>query len=486
MEQVLRIFRKDVRRLSPGIVAVIAVFIVHAVIDARTPMLYPRGARMDSISTLLNMFLPLAIWFLIAQVIFQEAIPGEQQFWLTRPYHWSKLLASKVLFVVAFISVPLFLSDCYILAMQGLPVRGDFIELLFRQVIVAAVFILPSFAIAAVTAGLAQFLLGWFVLLLAFVSTAVLLSTMYGNHVGISIDRISSFSFVVLAVIACGVVVWQYARRNTLAARLVLLATTCGFLIAPMGLSFGRRFHPPETVQQEPSNRFDVRIAFDPSTRVSAKQEWETPPEGHVRIRIPLTVVGLTDEQELHGSATSTIYADGRTWPGHDGFYGGSLDEKDGRYWQTLFLEKKTFDQFKGRPVNLHISYNLDVLKDELEATIPVTNPSFSVPGVGVCHSNLDVPQFQLTCRAGLTHRPEVDVRLEPSPGPDNVVASFPAYSMPWGLSPITDLHVTPFSVEQTNARLAFVRRLKLGSLRRTLEMENIRLADFVPTLDGK
>ncbi len=482
MEQVLRIFRKDVRRLWPGIVVVIALIIVHAVIDARAPVIFPSGARMDSISTLLNMFLPLAIWFLVAQVIFQEAIPGEQQFWLTRPYNWSKLLASKVLFVVAFISVPLFLSDCYILAAQGLPVRADFIELLFRQVIVAAVFILPSFAIAAVTAGLAQFLLGWFLLLLAFVSTGILLSTMHGNHAGISIGGASSSSFVVLAVITCGVVVWQYARRNTLAARLVLLATVCGFLLAPIGLSFGNRFHSPEPAQQEASNRFNVQIAFNPGRPVPAGQEWQTPPEGYVRIRIPLTVVGLTDEQELRGTALSTIYADGRTWPGHDGFYGGSLDEKGGRYWQTMLLEKNTFNQFKEEPVSLHISYNLDVLKDELETTIPVTKPSFSVPGVGVCHSNLDVPQFQLICRAGLTHRPEMVVRLEPSPGPDNVVASFPAYSMPWGLSPITDLHVTPFSVEQTSARLAFVRRLKLGSLRRTLEMENVRLADFVQT----
>ncbi len=113
---------------------------------------------------------------------------------------------------------------------------------------------------------------------------------------------------------------------------------------------------------------------------------------------------------------------------------------------------------------------------------VPVTKPSFFVPGVGVCHSNLDVPQFQMACRAGLTPRPAIVVRLEPPVVPEDVVASFPKYSTPWALSPTTDLHVVPFAVEQTSARLAFVQRRKLAVFRITLDLKDIHLADYTGT----
>ncbi len=293
MEQILRIFRKDIRHLWPSILIVLALVAVHAAFDARNSPIGHGPERIDSISTLLNMLLPLAIWFLIAQVIFQEAIPGKQQFWLTRPYYWGKLLGSKVLFVAVFISVPLFLSDCYILAAQGLPVRGVFIELLFRQVIVAMVSVLPSFVLAALTTGLAQFLLAWFLLLLAVVSTDMLANAMSGTR-GLVATGVSPFSLTVLAVTICGIVIWQYARRNTVAARLALVAAV--FVFLPMVMSLSSHFRSREPDRQKPLNGFNIRIAYDPGKRVSVGPDWQTQPQGYIRLRIPLTVAGLPPE----------------------------------------------------------------------------------------------------------------------------------------------------------------------------------------------
>ncbi|MGA8028747.1 MAG: hypothetical protein WB992_16500 [Bryobacteraceae bacterium] len=480
MEQVLRIFRKDVRHLWPIILMVLALMILHAVFDVLS---WPTGhgpARIDSLSFLLKILLPLAIWFLIAQAIFQEAIPGQRQFWVTRPYSWSKLLASKFLFAVAFVSVPLFVSDCCILAVQGLPVLGDFNRLLLRQLIVAVLFILPSFAIASLTTGLAQFLLAWFLLLLGFVSTEMLAAAMSQNS-GVYVSGLESpFLVTALAVIACGVVTWQYATRHTIAGRLVLLIITCAFLPLWGGVSLGNHFRSDSDRRESP-NGFNIRIAYDPEPRIPpGGQSWQVPGAGYVRLRIPLTVAGLTPETLLSGSARVKIYAGGRTWPDAGGFFVGAVEKNGGYYWQDLILEKKTLDQLKQQRASLHASYNLNISRDQLETKIRVARPWFFFPGVGLCRSFLDPALFQLTCRAGLTPRPEIVVRLEP-PGPSgDVEASLPGYSMPWGLSPTTDLPVTAFTVNQTSARLVFFQRRKVAALRYTLDIKNIRLADYV------
>jgi len=178
VKQVLHIFRKDVRHLWPSITIVILLAIGHAVFDVESwPVYNPGTDRTNAIASLLNMLLPLSLWFLIAQLIFQEALPGDRQFWLTRPYRWGDLLAAKILFVFVFGSVPMFLSDWYILAAQRLGAFDDVPMLFLRQVLFAALFLLPAFALATVTSGLLQFVLAWFILLLVLVSELV-----WGSH----------------------------------------------------------------------------------------------------------------------------------------------------------------------------------------------------------------------------------------------------------------------------------------------------------------
>src|SRR5256885_7885270 len=53
--------------------------------------------------TLVMILLPLAWWTLIARVIHDEVLPGDNQFWITRPYSWKSLLGAKALFILAFI-----------------------------------------------------------------------------------------------------------------------------------------------------------------------------------------------------------------------------------------------------------------------------------------------------------------------------------------------------------------------------------------------
>ena len=60
---------------------------------------------------LLPLGLPLVAWYLIARLIHAETLPGDRQFWITRPYRWQSLLGAKVLFVLVFLNLPMTVAD---------------------------------------------------------------------------------------------------------------------------------------------------------------------------------------------------------------------------------------------------------------------------------------------------------------------------------------------------------------------------------------
>ena len=57
------------------------------------------GSRVFPTEPFTELLLPIAAWVLIARVIHAEALPGTQQFWLTRPYSRGSLLAARPCFL---------------------------------------------------------------------------------------------------------------------------------------------------------------------------------------------------------------------------------------------------------------------------------------------------------------------------------------------------------------------------------------------------
>jgi energy-coupling factor transporter ATP-binding protein EcfA2 len=64
---------------------------------------------------------PIAWCVLIARGVQAENLVGDRQFWVTRPYDWYKLLAAKVLFVIVFVNLPLFIVDLILSARGRVP-----------------------------------------------------------------------------------------------------------------------------------------------------------------------------------------------------------------------------------------------------------------------------------------------------------------------------------------------------------------------------
>ncbi len=483
MKQVLHIFGKDVRYLWPIILTVLLLMIAHAVFDVRSLPINAQGInQVNTILTLLNILLPLTIFFLVAQVIFQEPLPGNKQFWLTRPYYRTRLLAAKLLFVLAFISVPLFLSDCYILAVQGFPVLGAYPDLLLRQLILLFVFVLPSFGIATLTTGVAQFMLAWFVVLLALIFEQIIVAILFhsGNDVGV--DLISGSTFVVaFTIIIAGVIVWQYATRRTAIARLFALSVVCAFVPITWGISF--LIHSRSRIPEPPPspNQFGIVITYSSNNATPQSSKQNTSKNNFVQVFLPLRVVGAPPKTLLRGNARIRIISAGKPWPEPNFTWIGELERINNDYWLTLNFDKSRFNMLRQQSVNLRASFELQILNDTVETIVPFAESSFRVPDLGFCRiAAQDPEQPQLTCRAGLTHPVEVDVQSDSSRIPGQIIAGFPKSSIPWGLSPASDLGTPNLAEVQPGSQLEFIPRRNIADLRLALDFRDVLLARYI------
>src|ERR1035438_216868 len=117
MQQTWHIFKKDVRYLRLEIAFLLALAFLFGWMDSR-------GSLVRAVADDVEPLFALAAAYTIARLIHAESIPGENQFWITRPYRWQSLLAAKLLFVVAFVNLPVFLVQANILIVSGFPIAA--------------------------------------------------------------------------------------------------------------------------------------------------------------------------------------------------------------------------------------------------------------------------------------------------------------------------------------------------------------------------
>ena len=154
MTQILRIFRKDVRYLAPFILVVLGLQTALAISQVRAVEIVSERPRIVQFLVTF-LLLPFAWIFLVALLVLQEPLAGENSFWLTRPYSRRSLLVAKFLFILVFLNLPLFLSDCFILDTLHLPVNLG--HLVLRQLPLLTVIIVPAFAFACGSRNVSQF-----------------------------------------------------------------------------------------------------------------------------------------------------------------------------------------------------------------------------------------------------------------------------------------------------------------------------------------
>lgn len=212
MSQMLHIFRKDLRRLWPFVLAVAALFAALAVSVGGTEEAY-RSLSAFVLPRLICAILVAAIWALTAAVIHEEALPGDRQFWLTRPYSRWSLAGAKALFLTVCVLGPMLAADVVMLYLAGFGLSGNAVDLLWKAVLASVVIVAPAVCLAVITRTFAQFVLAC----LGGAAALMLLQPFSRmEHVSMGFGWVSLMAVAaVVAVTAPLIVGLQYWKRRT-------------------------------------------------------------------------------------------------------------------------------------------------------------------------------------------------------------------------------------------------------------------------------
>jgi ABC-type transport system involved in multi-copper enzyme maturation permease subunit len=119
--EIIHIFRKDVRHLRYDILIVCGLVALYTTWNVQQAHAWWLDRTVGHEFSPLIPLIVVAWAYLLARVIQSEALPGDRQFWLTRPYSRASLLASKILFAMLFVNLPMLISDIVTLRANGFP-----------------------------------------------------------------------------------------------------------------------------------------------------------------------------------------------------------------------------------------------------------------------------------------------------------------------------------------------------------------------------
>jgi hypothetical protein len=299
MKQALHIFRKDVRFLRFEIAGLLLLTAAFTWVP------------------LLSDVLEVAWLFVISRLIHAEAIPGERQYWLTRPYRPASLVGAKLLFIVVFISLPIAIAQTTVALLLGFPLLQELPGLLWTQALVLLCTAVPVVALASVTESLVPFLSTVLALVvIGFLGGSSLPSQFpkYFSQTPTSVGWIRDAIFGSAITGTAAFVVWrQYRDHRTLFNRLTgtiaFYVATAVYLWMPAAV--------PLTVESwlspKPAMADGVRVAADPARRRGPidMRTGRSSAYTSAQIPLPLVVSGIATGMEVRADQISVSFS----WP---------------------------------------------------------------------------------------------------------------------------------------------------------------------------
>jgi hypothetical protein len=489
MRQAIHIFLKDVRGHWYEIAITLAVTAAFSFTGAMQSTFWRNGGQSRSLaSALLVYVLPLAWWILIARVIHSESLPGDRQFWLTRPYRKSSLLGAKALLVLLCINVPMLIADAIIVSAYDFPIAPMLPGLLWRQVLLTAVFILPAAALSALTTGFVQL-----ALTLAAIGTGVLAWTFIApglnsdsGDLWFTLEWIRTYYQVLSAATAAlAIVAWQYARRKTAVARILAVAAVILIAAGIEWISWPTAFWIQARFSQRGFEEPAIAIHFDQKRSWSAGVLYEP---HSVRLYIPLTVRGVpSGTQAMPIALTATIGAPDRTsWKTTGDPPSNVVSEGQLTALRTE-VDKAFYERVKDQPVTIRGTLYFALFGHERITRLAFQNQFVDVPGAGRCTATqaLTGQSYFVLCDSAFRSPKDfitmewMDLRRNAgratNPTLDRSGSPFPA---DLGINPI--YQYSNYDVLQGPASAADVHTMEpLAYVKRDFEIDNLRLSDL-------
>jgi hypothetical protein len=475
MRQVLHIFKKDFRYLMREVALML-------VLSAALVWMATRGPGQALTTGTIELLLVVTACFLIARVIHAEAIPGHTQFWLTRPYRWRSLLAAKILFIVAFVNVPMLLAQLALLLIVGFPLAPQIPGLLWCQALLFAGIAVPICALSAVTSGLVSFAFSSALLL----AIGLMLPGLM-RHTGLlwfgSVEWIrDSVALTSLIVFSVLILYWQYKRRITRKSRIAGLA---GVLVATAAFAFiplGTAFDVQSRLSKRSLDQFALTLSLNPNSK--GPVQWQRP--GVVEVDLPIKVSGLPSGLDIKIDAAQVILrgADGKEFLAKSAEAGSlnrtSAEGAEAMYHYPLLVDRRFFERNRNHTVKLAATLYFTAFGNDRSRTIRLSEGPVQVdPGL---RCNVDVANT-VGCASAFRWPAQI-VEARTGGGRGHTMTSFISYSpfpAKMMIDPIEVRWAPAFlgGLTPSQREVTIVIKEPLSHVRRDLRIDEFRLTDF-------
>jgi len=386
MNQVWNIFRKDFRHHWREIAASLALMVGFAWVEVREwthqgEMAFGAGAvAYDILSGLVVPLVPISWMFLIVRAVQGESLVGDRQFWVTRPYDWKKLALAKVLFVLAFVNLPLFIADTFLLAMAGFRPTSYLPGLLWMQLIWVLLLLLPTAALATVTASIGQMLLALLFIVLYAIGLSALSEAIPNSS--FSTGNAAAYFLLILATVLA-VLLLQYSRRKTAQSRWLIagLAAAIALIMVftPYRILIAREYPL--------ANGGSLPLQLTPLPSHAPAPDDAMYAGNQVPIDLPFSLSGLPKDSfvQLNGVILTLTNSQGESWDSGWEPRGGLLfpDQKTASI--DLNLRRDVFDRMKSSPVHVRLLLAFTLFQDKQPRPFTVPRGEFALPDLGLC-----------------------------------------------------------------------------------------------------
>jgi len=239
--QIWLIVRKDLRRIRWVLLIFAMLLVVGAAVTAWGPW------KRTEARALWDSLFPLIPWLLgavaTAMVVHEDALVGTREQWMTRPLRPTAVFLAKALLLVGCFALLPALADTALLGYFGLE-PSRWASATVHGSLSYAEWLLAASAIAAVTSGMAAYLVAAVAALISMTISAIVAASL-GPEVQVGNLTGEKCAYVLLAVFVY-VIARQYRRSGTLGSRIVLAV---GLLAAPFAMLIRLPESPPPSVE---------------------------------------------------------------------------------------------------------------------------------------------------------------------------------------------------------------------------------------------
>jgi hypothetical protein len=435
VSQILNIFQKDARHHWPEVLASWALLGVYVWNQPRKWA--NQTVDIKLVSTLLNMLpaLMFVAWaFLIARLVQGETLVGDRQFWITRPYVWYKLLAAKLLAILAFFHIPLFISQIVLLRLGKFPVVSSLGSLVLIQLMFASILVAGALALSVVTSGIGQASLALLIVFLLTLGIAGIESLIPNAGMVDDVDGVQALLYIACCVT---IVLLQYTRRRTLLSRMVILGTITVMVLVLVLTPYEPilRHNYPLATKDHP---LPAKFTFDRA--LSFAHEKQQPGrwiEEEVPLELPFQVTDLDDKSivQLQVIKLDLKWSSGRRWTSHWHPLSNVLSYGRTRTWPGVSMEKKLYDEIQDTPVSAHATLGMRLFRLGVATSVNVVGDRISLPGNTQCVD--DTTMDWLRCFSALKQSRPVFLVAQ-LPNAECRVAREATAEEPWAASPAT------------------------------------------------